>query len=405
MMANFYMKRLSRHMKRMMKYMRYVLNDHFVLVMLFLVGGLSFYYSQFLETLPQGLKLISLITGVFWLILLHFGNVATLAKEADQVFLLPKEKQLKGYFSRSLIYSCVFPFVVIFFLGGLTMPLLLVGTGQPLLDFIWFLPMLWLLKGGHLLIQYYRLFQHEHQTNRHARIIWTAFSLLSIFLGIFAEPWLGLILAVVQFAFLYWLYWIKNDEALNWERMIDLEEERMHRIYQFINLFTDVPEVSGKVKRRKYLDPILHKIRLKQSNTYLYLYARRMLRGSEFSGLYLRLVIIAGVLLYFLQDFYFSLGISVLFIYLIGFQMIPLYGQFKYMVLTHLYPVSKKQKLAALQKLLRWLLIVASILFGAIAFFALSMSVSSLLILAALLVETFAFIQVYLPYRIKKMEN
>ena len=44
-MHDFFLLRRQRHQKKMMKYMRYVLNDHFVLVCLFLVGGLAFYYS------------------------------------------------------------------------------------------------------------------------------------------------------------------------------------------------------------------------------------------------------------------------------------------------------------------------------------------------------------------------
>lgn len=39
--------------------------------------------------------------------------------------------------------------------------------------------------------------------------------------------------------------------------MIQKEQNRMHRIYKFIQLFTDIPEVSSTVKRRKYLDPLL----------------------------------------------------------------------------------------------------------------------------------------------------
>ncbi|MCC9085083.1 ABC transporter permease [Enterococcus faecium] len=42
-MSSFFQKRLARHQKKMMKYMRYVLNDHFVLVCLFLIGGVGLY--------------------------------------------------------------------------------------------------------------------------------------------------------------------------------------------------------------------------------------------------------------------------------------------------------------------------------------------------------------------------
>lgn len=49
-MNNFFQLRLAKHQKKMMKYLRYVLNDHFVLVCLFLFGGVGFYYSNWLKT-------------------------------------------------------------------------------------------------------------------------------------------------------------------------------------------------------------------------------------------------------------------------------------------------------------------------------------------------------------------
>ena len=32
-------------------------------------------------------------------------------------------------------------------------------------------------------------------------------------------------------------------------KMVHVEEQRLHKIYQFINLFTDVPEITAKVKK------------------------------------------------------------------------------------------------------------------------------------------------------------
>lgn len=405
MMGEFFKTRLSRHQKRMLKYLRYVFNDHFVLVLLFLFGGISLYYSQVLDSIPKGTLLVSVLAGVLWLAVLHFGKLATLAEEADMVFLLPKEKALKDYFTRSLRYSCILPFVLLVFVAGMTMPLIIVGTQQNLIGFIWYILALWLLKASHLFLQYYRLFQHEPVLNYRGYFIWLAVSLISILSGIIVAPWLSLLVAAVGCGFFAINYFQRNQEALDWEKMIATEKNRVYRIYQFINLFTDVPEVIGAVKRRKYLDPILNHIRKTHSNTYVYLYARRMMRGSEFSGLYLRLLIMGGVLLVFLEDFYFSLGIAVLFIYLIGFQMIPLYNQFKYMVLTHLYPVPEKQKQAALEKLLGGLLIFAAVVFGIISLFVLGINSNSLLIFLVLFVEVALFVKLYIPARIKKMQD
>ncbi len=88
------------------------------------------------------------------------------------------------------------------------------------------------------------------------------------------------------------------------------------------------------------------------------MFARRLARGSDFSGLYFRLVIIGGLLIAGVVDFYFSLIIGFLFLYLIGFQLLPLANQFRYMVLVQLYPIHKNQKKQAIQYLLTWVLII-----------------------------------------------
>ncbi|MHC5374061.1 ABC transporter permease [Enterococcus sp. LJL120] len=405
MMGEFFSVRLGRHQKRMLRYLRYVFNDHFTIVLLFLLGGLSLYYSQILGSVPQGSWLVSVFVGILWLASLHFGSLATLAQEADMVFLLPKERALKSYFVRSLRYSCILPFVVLIFISGFTMPLLVISTQRGLSNFIWYLIALWLLKICQLILQYYRLFQHDQRTNFNVNLIWLTLSLISIFLGIFVAPWLAVICAGLGVMAFWHLYFSRNLEPLDWEKMVLTEKNRVHRIYQFINLFTDVPEITGTVKRRKYLDPILNKISKTHGNTYIYLYARRMMRGSEFSGLYLRLVVIGSILLAFLDDFYFSTGVAMLFIYLIGFQMIPLYNQFKYMILTHLYPVSKKQQQSALEKLIFGLLLFAAIVFGGINFIVLGISLDSLLAFVLLLAEVLLFVKFYIPSRIKKMQD
>ena len=69
-MNNFFQLRLAKHQKKMMKYLRYVLNDHFVLVCLFLFGGVGFYYSNWLKTLTtpfqMGGIILTIYLFVFW---------------------------------------------------------------------------------------------------------------------------------------------------------------------------------------------------------------------------------------------------------------------------------------------------------------------------------------------------
>lgn len=404
-MSGFFGIRLARHLKKMMKYMRYVFNDHFILVCVFLLGGLGYYYSQVLKTLPENFVWGRPIILVLWLVLLQIGRIATLAEEADKVFILPKEPEMNSYLKRAMRYSFWLPLVALFLVGGMSMPLVVVSTGWAFSTFSYFIVMLGILKVSHLRLQKYELYQISTNERLQWFTVWFITSLVSIGLSLYVSPLVGVLVAVIQVS-LFYLVLNKKELAasLDWELMVQKEKNRMHRIYQFIHLFTDVPEISSSVKRRKYLDPLLGKIKKTSQNTYLYLYARSFLRGSEYSGLFIRLILVAGVILFFLKEFWISMGVSVLFVYLIGFQLIPIYTQFDYMVMTHLYPVPNDQKKQAVSKLVTVLLLVAAILFSLFVLIALPDLKEGLMVVAALIVEVLLFAKFYVPYRLKKME-
>lgn len=404
-MSGFFGIRLARHLKKMMKYMRYVFNDHFILVCVFLLGGLGFYYSQVLKTLPANFVWGRPIILIFWLVLLQIGRIATLAEEADKVFILPKEPEMNRYLNRAMRYSFWLPLVTLFLMGGMSMPLVVVSTGWTFSTFFYFLVMLGLLKISHLRVQKYELYQISSREYSLWFALWFITSLTAIVLSLYVAPLVGPLVAAMQAVFFYTVLNKKEQTvSLDWELMIQKEKNRMHRIYQFIHLFTDVPEISSSVKRRKFLDPLLGKIKKTSQNTYLYLYARSFLRGSEYSGLFIRLVLVAGVILFFLKEFWISMGVSVLFVYLIGFQLIPIYTQFDYMVMPHLYPVSNGQKKQAVSKLVTVLLFVAAALFSIFVLIALADLKEGLMVVAALIVEVLLFAKFYVPYRLKKME-
>lgn len=404
-MKAFFQARLKKHQKRILRYMKYVLNDHFVLMMTFLVGGIGFYYSNWLKTLSPGYPLGGLLVLVIWIFSLHMGRFVSLAQPADQIFLLPKEKQMRSYLSAAFSYSCIFPFMVILLILAFTMPLLVVSTGNSFATFFFYLLSLWGLKISHLEIQRMSIFQDMKKAKKNAYFLWMIFTLIILTISIWFQPILATMVSAIQIILFHKLCWQSMNVALDWEEMIKEEQDRLHRIYQFINLFTDVPEIATKVKRRKYLDLLLARISFSQDNTYLYLYARRVLRGNEYSGLYLRLVVLGGALLYFVAEQWFALGIGVLFIYLIGFQLLPLYQQFQYVPLTKLYPVKKEQKLLAMQKLLFLLLIFCAVVFAGVSWFSLSDWDEGLIATVAYLLMVLFFVKFYLPYRLKKMDN
>jgi ABC-2 type transport system permease protein len=402
-MKGFFSQRLQKHQKQMNRYLRYVFNDHFAILSTFLMGGLGLYYSDLLKTLPRPFPLGGLVLLVIWLALLSVGKLATLVKPADLIFLLAKEKQMADYLTQAFRYSLLVPFAVSFLAVGASMPLVVVVTGQTFASFFFYLGTVWLLKISDLWLQRLSLYQGQNQLKRQ-RSLWIVVALISLSASLYVAPWLGLILALLQAVWFY-LQCRPTDQLLDWDYMIHLEEKRLHRIYRFINLFTDVPQITAAAKRRKYFDALLKRIPFGHEQTYRYLYARRFLRGVQYSGLFFRLTLIGAVVLFFVQEWWLSLGLGCLFLYLIGFQLLPLYNEFQYMILTHLYPVAEGQKQAAINWLLLRLLGGTALIFGLVGLFRGAILWQGLLVLLGFLLFTGLFLLLYVPVRLKKMQN
>ena len=93
-MGEFFSQRLSRHFKKMSKYLRYILNDHFVLVCMFLLGGLGLYYSQLLKELPRDFVWGRPLILLGWLLLIQVGKLATLTEETRFFYYQKKNNSL-----------------------------------------------------------------------------------------------------------------------------------------------------------------------------------------------------------------------------------------------------------------------------------------------------------------------
>lgn len=85
-MQEFYHIRQLIQRKNMMKYLKYVLNDHFLLVMLISLGGFGLYYSEFVKTIDESFYLGTLFGILGCSLTIFFGKLATLIKEADSIF-------------------------------------------------------------------------------------------------------------------------------------------------------------------------------------------------------------------------------------------------------------------------------------------------------------------------------
>ncbi|HEM3576608.1 TPA: ABC transporter permease [Streptococcus suis] len=345
-MKTLFQKRRRDFIERCSKYLRYVLNDHFVLVLMVFLGFLSLQYRQLLIAFPENTWPIILIVLAISFLILFSGSIATYLEEADQVFLLTKEKEVLEELAAASRRSYL----------------------------------LW--SGLQVLVQ---------------------LLLLPVYLKLGLAVWLVVVYIVVllvakYFLVKYQLATYQQQGVLNWSTAIQDEQKRKQTILRFFALFTTVKGISTTVKPRKYLNGILRLLRSRQ--TWFYLYLRAFLRAGDYFGLSLRLFLLILLSLIAIEEAWLSIGLVLVFHYLLLFQLLGLYKHYDYQYLTQLYPLDKKGKIRDFQRLLR------VILYG---FLLLEMLVALLSIQEKIWIGMLALMglflhEIYLPAKLKKID-
>lgn len=405
-MKQLFRQRLTTHLKEMMRYLRLVFNDYFVLALLFVIGGLGYYYSNALKQLHTGLWWAPIVIIGILLVSVQLGRFATLIEAPDYVFLLPREADLYHYLKSGFKYSLLIALAIQVLFWILLMPFIQVAMHVTAIDLYLLLATTVLLKVTWLNTDFARKYHLKRQWLSNRFLFRLLVPVVSFGLSIYINYWIGLAVALIALI----ISWVSRrswaTRSLDWTRMISDENSRMHTVYQFFNLFTDVPMLQGSVKRRRYVDGILNRIKLIPKNTYLYLYGHGIVRDNEMSGLYVRLLVIGTLLLVFVKGEMLPIFLSLLFIYLIGFQMIPFYFHFSDNAFVHVYPITDKYQLMSFQRVLLYLLTTVGVVF-AIAVVAVNytslVTVFGVIIGEAL--EIWAFIYVYLPRRLARSER
>ena len=131
-MKDLFLKRKQAFRKECVGYLRYVLNDHFVLFLLVLLGFLAYQYSQLLQHFPENHWPILLFVGITSVLLLLWGGIATYMEAPDKLFLLVGEEEIKLHLKRQTGISLVFwLFVQTLFLLLFAPLFLAMGYGLP----------------------------------------------------------------------------------------------------------------------------------------------------------------------------------------------------------------------------------------------------------------------------------
>ena len=345
-MQDLFLRRKQAFRKECVGYLRYVLNDHFVLFLLVLIGFLAYQYSQLLQDFPENHWPILLFLGIVSALLLAWGGIATYMEVPDKLFLLVAEEEVREHIQKQSLVSFIFWVSVQTLSLLLFVPLFLaMGYGLPV-----FLVYVLLLGTGK-----YLLFRHKASK-------------------------------------------FFTETGLDWDYVIVQESKRKQVLLRFFALFTQVKGVSNSVKRRAYLDFILKTVQKVPGKIWQNLYLRSYLRNGDLFALSLRLLFLSLLAEIFIEQSWIATAVVVLFNYLMLFQLLALYRAFDYQYLTHLFPLEKGEKEKGLQEVIRGLtgfVLMVQLIVGLI-------TLQEKLALLALLGAGLVLQILYLPYQVKR---
>ncbi|MBS7576521.1 MULTISPECIES: ABC transporter permease [unclassified Enterococcus] len=393
-MRELYRKRHRAYQKELIKYSKYIINDHFSIVLLFLIGGLSYYYVQILEMVEVGNLFAKLAIMIAMLLILQLGKLNLLVEAADMTFLLVKEKKMSIYFREALKSSMLFPILVNFLLVLIITPLYIRSTGFPVYSVI----ALFILQIFEKIL-FNQLKINSFYQKKQA-LLWTFYAQLIVLIifSQFISPIFVLLFAIVIASILLNIS-SQSVGLLNWELIINYEAQRKRRVYQFISMFTDVPNLPVKVARKKYFDFLLREKDYTTQKTYLYLFKHAFFRNNDYFNLALRLNLINILVVFSVNDIRIAALANLVILYLIGFQMIPLYRHFDNHVLAAIYPVARKYKRVALIKIIFSIMTVSAFISVILAFIHFDWQLV-LLNFVISLIFIVIFCHFYLPKRI-----
>ena len=320
--------RFKTYQKKVMKYAKYMMNDHFMIVFFFLFGFLLFQYSTWLKTIRilewPLILFVSLLLAVFPL----FGEIATYVEEADLHFLSVIGEDFKPYFKRAIRYSWIFPLVMNGIATVFVLPIFMQAYGNGTIPFIDIFVTLLSLKGFHFMVQKSVLEGKLPKNSYYNLALYLVnsiclFGILSLIPNIFS-----LLMALVLMVLSIVLYRFASAKPVHfvWNELIGHEQMRQQRIFRVIALFVDVPFLKKhQAKRNQSLDIFVGKLTPNRIHPYRYLLVRTALRSSNYVTVFLQMIVATVLLSFASSIWYWIMAIQSIMIVVICFKFASLY--------------------------------------------------------------------------------
>lgn len=394
-------KRMGAHAKELSRYLKFMFNDHLAFAMIFFVIAFAYFYQQWLQSLPDDFP-TSWILGIVFGLILTYSPIRTLLKKPDLVFLLPAESKMPKYFRWGLLYSFVIQAYVVVIISAVFAPLYFSTISGSTTEYLTLVGLLLIFKWWNLLATWWMLKQRDNLSRLSDHLIRFGLNAATMFFIVQGDAWFFAgITTVILWGILMYDYSLSQKQgAVAWDLLIAKEQAHMQSFYRLANLFTDVPHVQNRVKKRPLLTKmVIVNVPFKYQQTFDYLFRITFVRSSDYLGMYIRLLLLALFFIYWIPNEFAKIGFSLLFLYLSGFQLMTLWNHHRTVAWIDLYPVPLQVRQQSLLKWLLTLLIVKTLILG-LAFVTLQLYTALVIVIAGGAIFSYAFVFFYIKKRL-----
>lgn len=374
---NIFANRRKKEQELKLTYSKYIFNSHLIMFLIIVLGAAMINYSKWIAIASQfELYSVFIATSLAFSYYLISTKVKTYIKEADAVFLLPLEKYYKNVGKKTIINTTVvhvIAFVIFYFsVKPITS---IIGTVDRIA--ICLLIMVILLNN---LLKYFQIIHYKE-------LIWVKIlQFIVVFIQIISVFIVNTYILITDLvgiiALSYSTYYIlknagnvrnaddKEKFVVKWNEAAEYDKHRMESYLKFVNMFVDVPLSGAKVARRKYFDAILPKLtkdNFTKENSFKYYYYRVFLRQENTVFLALRLMLLAGLIIFSFKNPYVSAVAIISYSYLTIIQLVPLYKQMSNNIWHSILPVDESIKIGSFKKLLMVVMLTTTIMLAIFA--------------------------------------
>ncbi|BBH24978.1 protein EcsB [Paenibacillus baekrokdamisoli] len=344
-------------------YIRYMAQSGLpgVTIMLLFAGLAG--YASLLHHLPESFP-YTLVGVVFLTPIVCWSPLRTWLREADIVFLVPREGQMDRYLRRSFRYNGLGGAAATAIFCAIYLPLYSHGPGK--LQALQLLAAVLLLKLFNITGAWRERVLVSISARRSFRLLRWIVTAIGVASLLQTDVWKAVLYILVSVLLFALLYSRLPRYRFPWLMLIAEESRTRRRYNTFFSSFTDVPSESTPVVRRRYLNWLAGFIRYRNQHAFVYLYAHTLIR-TELGGIVIRLLglgVVSGMLAAESGLFlgWGAAAICLLFVWLTGIQLSSLAQAHRHSVWRHVYPLPDQSRLSALLKVDR----VASLLSTAI---------------------------------------